>query len=185
MNANRHSAEFEDLPGDAARRGEDNEHRVTQALERYQDSVIPGLPPRKERRLVREHLTAELRLGFEHRRAALGMVLETRLQSIREACNHLLVTGKTHLRRQRIEYFGEIYHQLEERLSRLADDYLKETDARFSRLETIKSDHLRRCEQQRLEKSADTFLSTLDALMDEFRSIVREHVERQDQRLGS
>jgi hypothetical protein len=134
--------------------------------------VNPG-----EHRLVREHLAAELALGFEHRRAALGMVLESRLQSVREACNHVLVTGKTHLRQQRIDYFGQVYRELEGRMQHLADGFLAEADARYTRLEQIASDHLRERERARQEKAALDFLDTLDRLMDEFRAILSESVQ--------
>lgn len=169
--------DLDTLPAEASRRGEDCEHQVRQALQRHRESVLPAILDRREHLQVREHMAAELALGFEHRRQALSMALESRLQSIREACNHVLVTGKTHLRQQRIQYFGEVYRQLEQRMSTLADDYLAEADRRFARIASIRSEHLRRREQQRQEKAADDFLATLDLLMDEFRSILGEHVD--------
>ncbi|AGA89193.1 hypothetical protein Thimo_0323 [Thioflavicoccus mobilis 8321] len=171
------TVDLDDLPAEATRRGDDNEQRVDQALRRHTESLLPAMLERGRHRLVREHLDTELALGFEHRRQALSMALESRLQSIREACNHLLVTGKAHLRRQRIEYFGEVYRQLEQRMSQLADDYLAEADTRFARIEGLKSEHLRQREQQRLERSADDFLATLDRLMDDFRAIISENVD--------
>ena len=86
----------EDLPGEATRRSQDVERQVGLALRRHTESVLPALINRQEHLLVREHLAAELALGFEDRRAALEMVLESRLQTVREACNHVLVTGKSH-----------------------------------------------------------------------------------------
>ena len=169
---------LDNLPAEATRRGDDAELQIGRAVRRHTESVLPALLNRNEHRLVREHLAAELALGFEHRRAALSMALESRLQSIREACNHVLVTGKTHLRQQRIDYFGEVYRQLEGRMQQLADGFIAEADARFERIEQIRSDHLRNRERQRQEKSAQDFLDTLDRLMDEFRSIISEGVER-------
>ncbi len=174
--------DLETLPVEASRRGEDSEVQVRQALRRHQESILPAILDRREHKQVREHMAAELAQGFEHRRQALSMALESRLQSIREACNHVLVTGKTHLRQQRIQHFGEVYRQLEQRMNALTDDYLAEADRRFTRIESIQSEHLRRREQQRQEKAADDFLTTLDMLMDEFRSILSEHV---DHRAGS
>lgn len=169
--------DLETLPVEATRRGQDCELQVQEALRRHRESVLPALFERREHQQVRAHLADELALGFEHRRQALSMALESRLQSIREACNHVLVTGKTHLRQQRIEYFGEVYRQLEQRMSRLTDEYLAEADRRFARLEAIQNEHLRRREQQRQEKAADDFLDTMDQLMDEFRAILSEHVD--------
>jgi hypothetical protein len=130
-------------------------------------------------------MAAELALGFEHRRAALSMALESRLQSIREACNHVLVTGKTHLRQQRIDYFGQVYSELEARMQQLADTYVAQADARFARLPSIKADYLRERERARQEKSAADFLDTLDLLMDEFRAILSENVEPRGGARGS
>ena len=125
---------------------------------------------------MREHLAAELAQGFEYRRAALSLAMESRLQSIREACNHVLVTGKTHLRQQRISYFGEVYRELENRMQDLADAYIEQADIRFARIDAISSEHLRERERARQQKAAMDFLDTLDRLMDEFRSIVSETI---------
>lgn len=170
-------SDLDTLPVEATRRGQDCEHQVLEALRHHRESILPAVFERREHHQVREHRAAELALGFEHRRQAIAMALESRLQSIREACNHVLVTGKTHLRQQRIEYFGDVYRQLEQRMSRLTDDYLAEADRRFARLESIQHEHLRRREQQRQEKAAEDFLDTMDQLMDEFRSIISEHVD--------
>ncbi|MBK8640374.1 MAG: hypothetical protein IPN92_19575 [Chromatiaceae bacterium] len=171
------------LPAEATRRGNELEHQVGTALRRHTEALLPALLNRAEHRQVREHVARELALGFEHRRAALGMAMESRLQSIREACNHVLVTGKTHLRQQRITYFGEVYRDLEGRMQQLADTYLTEADARYQRLAEIHSEHLRNREAARQEKSAADFLDTLDRLMDEFRSIISENIDRPDRPL--
>ncbi len=169
--------EIDNLPAEATRRGEDSEQQVTNAMKRHNQPVFPLFFNRKERNLVQDELVAELTQGFEHRRKAIGMALETRLHSIREACNHVLVTGKTHLRQQRLEYFGDVLRQVEKRMSKLADDFLTDADQRFERLEQYKSDEIRKREKQRLEKSIDNFLNTLDRLMDEFSNIINEHID--------
>jgi hypothetical protein len=166
-----------DQPGEATRRGQDADRQIGQALRRHTGSLLPALVNRQERLLVREHVAAELALGFEHRRVALGMVLESRLQAVREACNHVLVVGKTHLRQQRIDHFGQVYRQLESRMQDLADGFLAEADARYARLERIASEHLRARERARQEKAAMDFLDTIDCLMDEFRAILSENVQ--------
>ena len=62
-------------------------------------------------------------------------------------------------------------------MSELADDFLRDADERFTRLERYKSEEIRAREKQRLEKSIDGFLGTLDSLMDEFSSIIHEHID--------
>ncbi len=171
-------SDLDHLPAEATRRGDAAEQQISQAIRRHAESPWPALLNRGEYRLVRDHTAAELTLGFEHRRAALAMALESRLQSIQEACNHVLVTGKTHLRQQRIDYFGEVYRQLEARMQQLADSFIADADARYARIDAIRSEHLRTRERERQEKSAQDFLTTLDRLMDEFRSIISEGVER-------
>ena len=168
---------LENLPEQATRRGEENEHMVLTAMDRHNFNGIPMIFNRKERKLVRQHLMGELEKGFEHRRQALSLVLETRLHSIREACNHVLVTGKTALRQQRIEYFGKVYRQVANELDRLSTQFLTDVDERFDQLERYKAKCIREREQKRLEKSVDDFLDTLDQLMGEFRHIVNENVD--------
>lgn len=165
------------LPAEATRRGQDADQQMTRVLRRHSESVLPALLRRDEHRLVREHQTAELAMGFEHRRAALEMVLESRLQSVREACNHVLMTGKASLREQRLQYFGQVYAQLEQRMQRLADEFVSEADRRYAALERIQAPHLRDRERARQEKAAASFLDTLDQLMDEFRAILGEAVK--------
>ena len=162
-------------PDDVARSGDSNDQQVINAIQRHNQAPFSMLN-RSERKLVQTHMVQELSQGFEHRRQALSMVLETKLHSIQEACNHVLVTGKTHLRQQRLEYFGEVFSQVEQRMNALADDFLKDMDERFERLKDYKSEAIKHREKQRLEKSVDDFLDTIDQLMDEFRSIISEHI---------
>jgi hypothetical protein len=164
------------LPAEANRRGEEAEHRLGATLRRHNESVLTRLTNPQEHRVVREHLAAELAQGFEYRRAALSLAMESRLQSIREACNHVLMTGKTQLRQERIDYFGQVYRQLETQLQELADAYIADADTRFARVEKIASEHLRERERARQKKSALDFLDTLDQLMDEFRGIIGETI---------
>ncbi len=166
-----------DLPEEATRRGDDSEQQVITAMERYKNPKSKIFFNRKERILVQEELVTELALGFEHRRKAIGMALETRLHSIREACNHVLVTGKTHLRQQRLEYFAEVLRKVELRMNTLADEFLQDADQRFENLQNYKSEEIRSREKERLEKSVNDFLSTLDLLMEEFTNIINEHVD--------
>ena len=103
---------IESLPNEATERGESSEKNVIQAMERYREPSFPFVSNRQERILVQKKMVAELDQGFEYRQKALAMALETRLHSIREACNHVLVTGKTHLRQNRLEYFGDVLMQV-------------------------------------------------------------------------
>ena len=169
--------EIDALPAEATRRGEDSEQLVTNAMQRYSNPAMPLIFNRKERGLVQDEIVAELAQGFEHRRKAVGMALETRLHSIREACNHVLVTGKTHLRQQRITYFGEILRTVETRMNELAEGFLHDADKRYENLTSYKSEVIRKREEERLEKTINDFLNTLDSLMDEFSNIIHEHID--------
>ena len=168
-----------DAPREVAKSGDSNEQQVMHAIKRHNQTPFPLLN-RTERKLVQHHILEELTQGFEHRRKALYMVLETKLHSVQEACNHVLVTGKTHLRQQRLEYFGEVFFQVEQRMNGLADSFLKDMDSRFEALNNFKSEAIKQREKQRLEKSVDDFLDTIDQLMDEFRSIISEHINQSD-----
>ena len=167
-------------PTDVARSGDSNDQQVIHAIQRHNNTPFAMLN-RSERKLVQDHMVQELSQGFDHRRQALSMVLETKLHSIQEACNHVLVTGKTHLRQQRLEYFGEVFSQVEQRMNGLADDFLKDMDGRFERLKDYKNETIKQREKQRLEKSVDDFLNTIDQLVDEFRSIISEHISHSEE----
>ena len=171
-------SQLDQLPEEATRRGEDNEVRVGKALDVYGNKQAWPFNS-KQRKVVQVHLIEELAQGFEHRRKALDMALETRLHSIREACNHVLVTGKTHLRQQRVEYFGDVYRDVEQRMNNLADEFLTDMDQRFEKMKDYKSEVIRQREHQRLERSVENFLETIDVLMTEFRNIINEHIDHQ------
>lgn len=164
------------FPQQAVRQGEDNERMIQHALERHSTPSVGWFANRHERGLVQDKLMAELAQGFDHRRQALSLVLESRLHSVREACNHILTTGKTQLRQQRLEYFGRVFYQVEQRLNLLADQFLLDLDTRFERIEQYKNKAIRDREQKRMERSLDAFMHTMDSLMDDFRHIVHENV---------
>lgn len=172
----------EALPKQATRHQGQNDQRVEHALQTHQGQILPSLFNRRERQAVQSHLASELIQGFEHRREALSMVLETRLHSVREACNHVLVTGKTQLRQERIEYFASVYRNVERQMSAITDEFLADMDSRFNNLQSLSTPILRDREQQRLERSVDQFLGTLDDLLAEFRSIISESVSHQPQK---
>lgn len=168
---------LEKLPERATRRGDDNERMVLRTMDQHNRRLFPAIFSKNERQLVRKHLLAELEQGFEHRRNALSMILETRLQSVREACNHVLVTGKTHMRQQRLEYFGKVYRNVAYSMDQLSSEFLMEMDERFKNIGRFHSNSIRDREVRRLEKSVDTFLDTIDQLLEEFRNIVSENID--------
>lgn len=168
--------EGQDFPERAVRQGEDNERLIGTAMDHYQSRNLNWLGSRAERQLVQEKLVQEMALGFDHRRQALAMVLESRLHSVREACNHILTTGKTHLRQQRLEFFGQVFFEVEQRLNGLSDEFLNDMDARFEKIEGYKSSVIRERERARMERSLDGFMQTLDCLMDDFRHIIHENI---------
>ncbi|PID64635.1 MAG: hypothetical protein CR963_00025 [Gammaproteobacteria bacterium] len=179
MNDQQTSKNMDSVPDEAEGRVSENEKLVNRAVGRHQGTLIPVVFNRKERQLVRDQLMAELDQGFRHRRQTLDLVLQTRLQSIQEACNHLLVKGKTDLRQQRTDYFSRVYKQVFHNLDQLSSAFLAEIDQRLQKLNTFQTDFIREREQKRLEKSVDDFLDTLAQLMDEFRHIVSENVEHE------
>lgn len=168
--------EGQDFPARAVRQGEDNEKLIGTAMDHYQQRSLSWLGSNSERRLVQEKLMQEMALGFDHRRQALAMVLESRLHSVREACNHILTTGKTHLRQQRLEFFGQVFFEVEQRLNGLADEFLNDMDTRFEKIDGYKSEVIRERERARMERSLDGFMETLDCLMGDFRHIIHENI---------
>ncbi len=180
MDSQQTAGNMKPVPDEAKGRVNENEEMVQKAVVRHQTTIIPEVFNRKERQMVRDQLMAELDQGFAHRRQTLDLVLQTRLHSIQEACNHLLVTGKTELRQQRTAYFSRVYQQVFNDLDQLSNRFLTDLDQRFQKLETFQTEYIRDREQKRLEKSVDDFIDTVDQLMDEFRHIVSENVDPEE-----
>ncbi len=130
----------------------------------------------EDKQRIRSAVARELEMGFEYRREAIAMALEMRLQSFREACNQVLVDGKTRLRRQRLEYFTRTYAEVERHINQLTGEFLDELDERFGRIARFRSPVLRDREQQRLERRMDDFLQTFDRLMANFANILDEQI---------
>jgi len=155
----------------------ENQVLVEQTLDKHRKPVFPTLPDFAQRRMIQGHIRDELEIGFSFRMKKLSLELDTALHQVREESNHALVTGKAHLRKERMEFFANSYHEVVEKLNGLSDRFLSDLDGRFERLEKFKNQVIRDREEQRLNKSVDDFLGTLDQLVDEYKNIISEHVE--------
>lgn len=160
--------------------GRENQQLVGAVMNRHRKSVLPPWPDWTTRRLVKGHLRQELEKGFEFRLKKLSLELDTALQQVREESNNALVTGKTHLRKQRMEFFAASYNEIMEKFNDLSDRFLGGLDARFERLDKYKSPAIREKEEQRINRAVDTFVATLDQLIEEYRAIITEHVGHED-----
>ncbi len=158
------------------RPGRENQQLVVHTLNRHRKSIFPPWPDWTSRRLIRGHLRKELEKGFEFRLKKLSLELDTALHQVREEANHALVMGKTHLRKEQMEFFANTYNEMMERFNELSDRFLTGLDARFERLDKFKSPTIRKKEEQRIDRAVDTFLATLDELVEEYRAIITERV---------
>jgi len=154
----------------------ENQRLVVHTLERHRKSIFPAWPDWTSRKLIRGHLRKELEKGFEFRLKKLSLELDTALHQVREEANHALVMGKTHLRKEQMEFFANTYSEMMERFNELSDRFLAGLDSRFERLEKYKSPTIRKKEEQRIDRAVDTFLATLDQLVDEYRGIITERI---------
>ncbi len=156
---------------------QENQQVVSRTLRRYRREGFPTIPDFAQKKMIQKHLRKELEMGFNYRMRKLSIELDTALHRVREESNHTLVTDKAHLRKERIEFFANSYHEVVEKLNTLSDNFLSDLDVRFTRLEKFGSKAIREREEQRLNKSVDDFLSTLDQLVDEYKNIISEHIE--------
>lgn len=157
--------------------GRDNQKMVSLTLDKHRTPMFPSFPNFAQRKMIHGHLRKELEAGFNFRIKKLSMELDSALHQVREESNHALVTGKTRLRKERMEFFANSYHEVVENLNSLSDRFLSDIDERFAKLEKFKSKTIREREEQRLNKSVDDFLNTLDQLVDEYKNIISEHVD--------
>jgi len=157
---------------------ETNTALVTQTLDRTSYRFVDRLFPGQLGRIVQAHELAQLQTGFEYRRRALQMAVETKLQAVEEMCNHVLVTGKSEIRRKRQEFFAEQKLKLQESINAYAERFHAETDRRFDALAAMRNDYMRSREEERLLRAVDEFHSMIEHLGQEFLAIIREGITR-------
>jgi len=155
-----------------------NSALVAHTVSRAHEGFIARLFPREIDRVVQAHELQQLQTGFEYRRRALKMAVETKLQAVEEMCNHVLVTGKSEIRRKRQEFFAEQKLKLQETMNECAERFHTEMGRRFDALPSLRNEYLRGREEQRLLRAVDQFHDMLDQLGQEFLDIIREGVSR-------
>ncbi|HRQ65970.1 MAG TPA: hypothetical protein PKZ76_14100 [Xanthomonadaceae bacterium] len=165
-------------PESVRRQADAHDARVEAALRNHAGTWLARLLPDRIGREVKEHELAELQAGFDYRRRALQMAIETKLQAVEEMCNHVLVTGKSEVRRRRQEVFAEQRLMLQQSLDKLADRFGADMERRFEAVANIRSEVLRCHEERRLERAVEEFHGTLDRLAEDFVAIIREGVQR-------
>lgn len=157
---------------------QDSGQLVEQVTHQGHRSVMRRLFPGQEERALRNHELAQVNTEFEFRQRALQMAVETKVQALEEMCNHVLVTGKSEIRRKRQAFFAEQKLQLQKSMNDYADQFNDEMSSRFEQLDRHKHAFLREREEQRLLKSVDQFHDMLDQLGREFLDIINEGVNR-------
>ncbi|ESQ13518.1 MAG: hypothetical protein N838_24570 [Thiohalocapsa sp. PB-PSB1] len=163
-------------PASLAPHMDQNRMLVNRAMQREQDNFLVRLFPNESERHVRQHELEQLQAGFDYRRRALHLAVETKLQAIEESCNHVLVTGKAEIRRQRQEFFAEEKLKLQQSMNQTIDRFHGEMERRFDALAKLRHEVLREREEQRLLQAVDRFHAMLDDLEDGFVSIIHEGV---------
>ena len=157
---------------------ETNTALVTQTLDSTSHRLISRLFPGGLGQMVHAHELAQLKTGFEYRRRALQMAVETKLQAVEEMCNHVLVTGKSEIRRKRHEFFAEQKLKLQESMNAYAERFHTDTDRRFDALATLRNDYMRSREEERLMRAVDEFHVMIEQLGQQFLDIIREGITR-------
>lgn len=151
---------------------------VESALAKTDRSLFHRLFPTEAGQVIRRHEIESLKTGFDYRSRALRMAVESRLQAIEEMCNHVLVTGKSEIRRQRQEFFAEQRLRLERAMNDCAERFNAEMERRLTALARYQHPYLRQREAERLLKGIDQFQAMLEQLGQEFMDIIQEGVSR-------
>lgn len=153
-----------------------NARKVDAAISGHHGRLLARLLPSAVDRKVQEHGLAELDIGFDYRRRALQMAVESKLQAVEEMCNHVLMTGKSEVRRKRQEFFAGQRLQLQQTLDDLAQRFNNDMEKRLEALDRMGHPVLKDREARRLENSIDEFHATLERLTRDFLAIVEEGV---------
>lgn len=173
------TSNLDKLPVETTRRVDESEAAVRNALDRDNNNPVTGIIHWRETQTLRQARAREIKQGLEYRRQALQMALDTRLQSMEEACNHVLLTSKTQLRQQRNVFFAEKLTELSREMEQITDNYIQHLDERLEQLESIRDERLRSRKEKQLERGFNQFMDALDKLEDSFTHIVEEGVNRQ------
>ncbi len=163
-------------PKELQKHVERNAELIDGTLSTTQTNFLGRFFPGQAERLADGHELVQLKTGFEYRRRALQMAVESKLQAVEEMCNHVLVTGKSEIRRQRQEFFAEQTLKLQVAMDQCAEQFGTQLDQRFQGLERLRHEGLRAKEEERLERSVEQFYAMLDQLGKEFAAIIHEGV---------
>lgn len=156
---------------------DENTQLIRTAADKPSNRLLQRLFPNASQRMARESELKELETGFEFRQRALRMAIESRLQAIEEACNHVLVTGKSEIRRERQEFFAEQVHKLAGKMHEYAERFNLEIDGRLGALDKYENEAIRKREEGRLYRQLDNFHAMLDEMAKEFENIIHEGVK--------
>ncbi len=156
----------------------DNSALVDSALAAHRQNFLLRLFPNDQERAVRGHELDQIKAGFEFRRRALQMAVETKLQAMEEMCNHVLVTGKSEIRRQRQEFFAEQQLKLQTAMDQHAERFNTRLERRLAELQRYQNPQLRQREEQRLLRALDQFHEMIEQLSQDFMAIIHEGVHR-------
>lgn len=161
-----------------------NACKVDAAITRHHSRLLARLLPDGIGRKVQEHALIELEVGFDYRRRALQMAVESKLQAVEEMCNHVLMTGKSEVRRKRQEFFANQRLLLQQTLDDLAQRFNADMEKRLFALDRMNHPTLREREARRLENAIDEFHATLERLTQDFLGIVEEGVSHRGKAEG-
>ncbi|MBE2294542.1 MAG: hypothetical protein IAF00_06300 [Phycisphaerales bacterium] len=155
-----------------------NTELVDHTLSRAHNNLLRRLFPGELERVVYDHELEQIKTGFDYRQRLLHMAVETKLQAVEEMCNHLLVTGKSEIRRERQEFFAGQSLKLQAAMDECTDTFNQQIDGRFQRLDNLRNDYLRHKEEDRLLKAVEQFHAMLEELAAEFVAIIHEGISR-------
>lgn len=158
-----------------------NAGHVDAAIHRHQNRWLARMLPDESDRKVTAHDLAMLETGLDYRRRALRMAVESKLQAVEDMCNHVLMTGKSEVRRKRQEFFAGQRLQLQSALDDLAERFNGDMERRLLALDRISHPMLRDRESRRLENAIDEFHATLERLTADFLAIVEEGVSHRQE----
>ena len=171
-----HTAIIDREPKALAPHLDQNRVLVARAMQRDQEQFLLRLFPTEAEREVRRHELDQIKVGFDYRRRALHLAVETKLQAIEEKCNDVLVTGKAEMRRKRQEFFAEEKLKLVESMNDVVERFHAEITTRYEALDKQRIEAIRDREEQRLLRAIDQFHAMLEDLGKGFESIIHEGV---------
>jgi uncharacterized protein YacL (UPF0231 family) len=149
---------------------------LDRAIEDRRSNFLQRLIPDARLRALMEAEVGIIRSELEFRRVMLAKVREAQSQSLTERLNECLIREKATIRSETTVFMLSELNDLIVRMNKLYDDFERDMEEKFAKLESISIPKLRAMREQDIDRTIEIFSEMKEELMVQFQRIVSERV---------